>query len=147
MSKQAKLLLWIVSGLLFVAGSLLHSMARAQTYCDTLAHDNVILNRLVNEQDALLAARSETIKTLKVRVSLADSSSEAIRTQANKTIVSLTEQRNTATARADKAEAKVAAVDGKQPKTWAGRQLRKARDGLAVLGAVAAAYITLNIIL
>ncbi|CCH54499.1 hypothetical protein BN8_03675 [Fibrisoma limi BUZ 3] len=58
----------------------------------------------------------------------------------NRTIVTLTDQVNRQTGRAEAAEAALKPVtderDRLKGKTWAGKLLRKARDGLAVVGGV-----------
>ena len=55
--------------------------------------------------------------------------------------------RNAATGRAVMAETKLIACEADKPKTWAGRQLRKARNGLAIVGGAAVVILTLRLVL
>ncbi|GAB2582597.1 hypothetical protein [Spirosoma areae] len=133
-------LMWLVNLLLLGVGLFLHFSARGQssTRCDTLEHDRPILDRLIALQDRKLGERGQQIALLKIRVGLSDSTATEIRKEANQRIVTLTQQRDEAAARANRANVPKTFVG----KVWQGFKL----NVLAPIGGATLVYVGIKLI-
>ena len=147
MSRKDRLLLYLVALLLFSAGLLMCGLAKGQAMPGALtmpAHlsrsPEYWYSQYTSEHlRAELLERSGHTAISGLQADLTKANSRI--TEQNKTITAVVSDRDLNNDRAVNAETKLAQCEGKQPKTWAGKQLKKVASGIktgfAVVGIIA----------
>lgn len=149
--KRERIGLLLTNALLTLAGLLLSQCLWAQSMPGYLSRDPEYWWRQYQTErtraDGLERAGSTAINGLTGSLAAANDSITVL----NRKLTRQQERAETAEAKADTLQNRVVELEGKQPKTWAGKQLRRLGNGtrnvLAGIGAVAVAVTTIKIIL